>query len=380
MPGNHGGVWPIRLRMSGFGGSLEKLKSTLDVLMYTLGQLAAEYLGPLIEKVQKGVEWFLNLDQGTKDLIVRIAGIAAAVGPVLIIGGKLLSGLGSILMFVPKLVGGIGSLVSALGPWGIAIAAAIAIGILLYKNWDKIKEWAGKLAEAVRESWENMKQKISDTWDNLKEKTSAAMENIRSAIQTKWESIKTGISSKVEAIKTKVSSAFDAIKSKADSIWNSIKTGITQKIESARDAVSRAIDRMKGFFNFSWSLPHLALPHFSISGSFSFNPPSVPHLSVEWYRKAMEGGMILNRPTLFGMKNGSLLGAGEAGPEAVVGVHSLMEMIQRAVNSVQQTMTVNYGGVTINVYGAEGQDIAALADEIEDRINFGVVKKTASWA
>ncbi|MCR4882211.1 MAG: apolipoprotein A1/A4/E family protein, partial [Clostridiales bacterium] len=224
------------------------------------------------------------------------------------------------------------------------------------------------------------KTKVSEVWDHLKEKTSTIMENIRSTIQTKWDNIKTTVTSKVQEVRDKVSTAFENIKTKADTIWNNIKTGITQKIESARDAVHRAIERMKSFFNFSWSLPHIKLPHFSISGSFSLNPPSIPHFSVEWYKKAMEGGMILNRPTLFGMKNGSLLGAGEAGPEAVVGVSSLMEMIQRAVSSAQQVMTVNYGGVTVNVYGAEGQDIAALADEIEDRINFGVARKTAAFA
>ncbi|MBO5570846.1 MAG: phage tail tape measure protein [Clostridia bacterium] len=366
--------------MSGFGGSIEKLKSSIDVLMYTLGKLAAEYLAPVIEKIQAAAEKFMSLDNRTKDLIVRALGIAAAIGPILIVGGKLMQGIGSILTFVPKLVGGIGSLIGALGPWGLAIAAAIAIGILLYQNWDTIKEWAGRLAEAVRTAWENMKQKISEVWDNLKEKTSNAMVNIKETISNKWESIKTGVTNKVDAIRDKVSTTFENIKTKAENVWESIKTGITSKIEAARDAVRNAIDRMKSFFNFQWSLPHIALPHFSISGSFSLNPPSIPHFSVSWYKKAMDGGMILNNPTIFGMMNGQLLGGGEAGPEAVVGTQSLMDMIRRAVAAVETAMTINYGGVTINVYGAEGQSISELADEIEERINFGVAKKTAAWA
>ena len=366
--------------MSGFGGSIEKLKSSIDVLMYTLGKLAAEYLAPVIEKIQAAVDKFMSLDNRTKDLIVRALGIAAAVGPILIVGGKLMQGIGSILTFVPKLVGGIGSLIGALGPWGLAIAAAIAIGILLYQNWDTIKEWAGRLAEAVRVAWENMKQKISEVWDNLKEKTSATMANIKETISNKWESIKTGVANKVDSIRDKISTTFENIKTKAENVWESIKTGITSKIEAARDAVRNAIDRMKSFFNFQWSLPHIALPHFSISGSFSLNPPSIPHFSVSWYKKAMDGGMILNNPTIFGMMNGQLLGGGEAGPEAVVGTQSLMDMIRKAVAAVETAMTINYGGVTINVYGAEGQSISELADEIEERINFGVAKKTAAWA
>ena len=89
------------------------------------------------------------------------------------------------------------------------------------------------------------------------------------------------------------------------------------------------------------------MPHFSISGSFSLNPPSVPHFSVDWYRKAMNNGMILNSPTIFGASGNHLLGGGEAGPEAVVGVSSLMDMIQKAVSSTQTSDT---GDITIPVY------------------------------
>jgi hypothetical protein len=97
--------------------------------------------------------------------------------------------------------------------------------------------------------------------------------------------------------------------------------------------VQGVVNKLKSIFNFSWSLPHIKLPHFSISGSFSLNPPSIPHFSVEWYKKAMGGGMILNSPTIFGASGNHLLGGGEAGPQAVVGVSSLMDMIQSAVDS-----------------------------------------------
>ena len=94
----------------------------------------------------------------------------------------------------------------------------------------------------------------------------------------------------------------------------------------------------------------------------------------------MDGGMILDKPTIFGAKNGSLLGAGEAGSETVVGTRSLMEMIRRAVAGMSTSTNINYGGVTINVYGREGQDISALADEIEERINLGVARRNAAFA
>ena len=108
------------------------------------------------------------------------------------------------------------------------------------------------------------------------------------------------------------------------------------------------MNKLKSIFNFSWSLPHIKLPHFSISGSFSLNPPSIPHFSVQWYKKAMNNGMILNSPTIFGAAGNHLLGGGDAGPEAVVGVQSLMDMIQNAVSNTQ--LAADTGNITIPVY------------------------------
>ena len=113
-----------------------------------------------------------------------------------------------------------------------------------------------------------------------------------------------------------------------------------------RSFVSVVVDWLRGIFDFEWSLPHIKMPHFSISGSFSLNPPSVPDISVDWYKKAMNNGMILNSPTIFGASGNHLLGGGEAGPEAVVGVSSLMDMIQSAVGNMQ----TDAGDITIPVY------------------------------
>ena len=149
-------------------------------------------------------------------------------------------------------------------------------------------------------------------------------------------------------------------------------------MSNAKTAVSNAISTIKSKLNFSWSLPHLKLPHVTITGEFSLDPPSVPHFSVEWYKKEMENGMILNSPTIFGMKGNTLLAGGEAGSETVVGTQSLMEMIRNAVASMAGGTTINYGGVNINVYAKENQDIRALADEIEYRINNNVMRRKAA--
>ena len=103
-------------------------------------------------------------------------------------------------------------------------------------------------------------------------------------------------------------------------LWNGVK-----------NIVKGAIDKIKGIMNFKWQLPKLKLPHFSVTGKLSLSPPSMPKFSVKWYKTAMENGTILNSPTIFGMQGGKYLGGGDAGPEAVVGVDSLRNMIQSAV-------------------------------------------------
>ena len=159
---------------------------------------------------------------------------------------------------------------------------------------------------------------------------------------------------------------------------DSIKQAMTSPIESARELISNAIETIKNLFNFEWSFPHIKMPHFSWTWQSIGGLVSIPMISVDWYKKAMDNGMILNNPTIFGAMNGQLLGAGEAGSETVVGTQSLMDMIRQAVSGLAQGETnIHYGGVTVNVYSQPGQDISELADEIEERINLNVTRRAA---
>ena len=137
--------------------------------------------------------------------------------------------------------------------------------------------------------------------------------------------IKNTVTTVFNTVKSTVTSVFEGIKSTATSVWNGIKTAIVTPIEAARDKVKAAIDRIKGFFSgLKLELPHIKLPHFSISGSLSLSPPSVPKLSISWYK---EGG-IMTSPTIFGMNGSSLLAGGEAGAEAILPLQSFYQQLE----------------------------------------------------
>ena len=151
----------------------------------------------------------------------------------------------------------------------------------------------------------------------------------------------------------------------------SIKEKFTSIFDGAKNIVKGAIEKIKSFFNFTWSLPKLKLPHFSITGKFSLDPPSIPKFSVSWYAKAMNEPYILNSATIFGAANGRLLGGGERGSEVVVGTEKLMDMISGAVGGQN---------ITINVYGAEGQNVNDLAEVIAVKLEDMTRRKGAVYA
>ena len=180
---------------------------------------------------------------------------------------------------------------------------------------------------------------VSSVFNTIKSTTTTVWNAIKSAISTPINAAKYTVSSVVNTIKNTISNGFTAAKNTVSSIFDSIKNKISSVMNGAKSAVSNAIRNIKSKFNFSWSLPHLKLPHVSISGKFSLNPPSVPKFSIRWYKKAMNNPMILNGATIFGAQGGKLLGGGEAGSEVVSGADTLMKMIREAVASVFVNMT-----------------------------------------
>ena len=184
--------------------------------------------------------------------------------------------------------------------------------------------------------WNAIVSTITTQINAVKTVVTTVFNAVKSTATTIWNGIKTAISTVVDGIKSKVTSAFESvkntatnlfngIKSTATSVWNGIKTAIVTPIEAARDKIRSALDAVRGFFSgLKLELPHIKLPHFRVSGTLSISPPSVPHLSIDWYK---EDG-IMTKPTVFGMNGSALMAGGEAGSEAILPLSGFYKQLE----------------------------------------------------
>lgn len=227
---------------------------------------------------------------------------------------------------------------------------------IITSAWQKIKDTVTTVINAISSVistvMEAIKNVISIVWTAISTKVSTVVNAIKSVVttvfnaiksvaSTVWNGIKTAISSVVDGISSKVSSVFNSvkstvssvfngIKSTATSVWNGIKNAITTPIEAAKNKVKGVVDAIKGFFSgMKISLPHIKLPHFRVTGKLSISPPSVPHLSIDWYK---EGG-IMAKPTIFGMNGSSLMAGGEAGKEAILPLKGFYEQLENILSA-----------------------------------------------
>ncbi|KGJ52437.1 phage tail length tape measure protein [[Clostridium] innocuum] len=189
--------------------------------------------------------------------------------------------------------------------------------------------------------WNAIKTVVTTVVNAIKSVVTTVFNAIKSTATTVWNAIKTAVTTPVNAIKSTVTSVFNSvkstvsnifngIKSTATSVWNGIKTAITTPIEAAKNKVKSVVDAIKSFFSgMKISLPHIKLPHFKVTGKLSIAPPSVPHLSIDWYK---EGG-IMTSPTIFGMNGSSLMAGGEAGAEAILPLAGFYKQLETMISS-----------------------------------------------
>lgn len=240
----------------------------------------------------------------------------------------------------------------------------------------------GTIQNVMSSIWNAISSKVSSVVNAIKNTVTTVFNAIKSVASSVWNGIKSvictvvdGIKSKVStvfnAVKSTVSSVFNGIKSTATTVWNGIKTAITKPIEAAKNTIKGIVDKISGFFSgMKLELPKIKLPHFKISGKLSLSPPSVPHLSIDWYK---EGG-IMTKPTIFGMNGSSLMAGGEAGKEAILplrGFYNQLEQIlstRMNTSAMEKYLAVIAANSSKGIYLEDGTLVGHLLPAIDSKL------------
>lgn len=328
---------------------------------------AMEILRDVLTRLKEAWE---SLTPAQQEMIVKIALIAAAIGPLLVVIGGIISAVGTVISVLGMLLSPIGLVVAA-------IAGVIAIGVLLWKNWDTVKEKLEALKQKVLDEFNHIKQTVSEAVSNaiakfneLKAKVANIFNQVKTDISNKIQAAKNKVTSTVDAMKSGVTNKISAMKTAISNTFTSIKNTVTDKINAAKNAVKSAIDAVKGFLSGTLKFPHIEVPHFHISGGVipwgiggKGTPPSV---SVEWYAKAMNQPYLLDGATIFGAMGGKMLGGGERGKEVIMGY----DMFRNMGGDVNINMVVN---------AAPGMDTTELANIVSRKINKQVRELAHTW-
>lgn len=341
----------------------EQLGTTLENLLPTINSISS-LLSPIMEALSP------ILDIITQILEVLSPVIATLLEPIAELIGILLDPISQLVdALLPALVACVDAVSAVLGPVGDLLGTTIDLIMpLIDAILPLLTESISGLAEEIETG---LGSALTGFAQLMQGDFTGAVETWGDGIKDMWDLVSKFASKVGPVFKT----MFEKLKSYTSDWGTKLVDGFTDAFDSAKELVQNGLDAIKKFFdNLELKLPHINLPHFSLTGSFSLNPPSVPSLSVSWYAKAMENGMILDNPTIFGAMNGRLLGGGEAGAEVVAGLDSLMGMIQSAVNNAS---TTNYGGVTIVVNAAKGQSVNEIAEAVEQRLNSNYMRRVA---
>lgn len=419
--------------MSGFGGSIEKLKSSLDVLVTSLGSIIAEYLTPVIEKIQGVIDMFMAMDEETKKQIVTIAGIVAAIGPVLLVGGKIISGIGTIISAmgtVATFIGGtlIPAIAAISAPVLVVVAAVAALAagfVYLYKTNDDFRNKVNELVSGIKENFGQMIETIKPALDELFTTIKTivgelveAFKQFMKAAEPVFEFIATGIAGVINGVMQAATPIINAVNSIIKMVSSVVKGLFSLLTGDFKGFASNMKDALKSMLDAIKSLLEAKLAFFK--GIFETFGDGLG-------AKAMQWGIDMISNLIEGIKSmidrvgdaisdvadviasfihfsepdqGSLANFNSFMPDMMrqmaSGITKGIPMVENAMDNLTKTMVPTMGGinvsgaggtnnnisnaVSINVYGAQGQDVNALAEIIQDKINSAVYNRGAVFA
>lgn len=306
--------------------TLDELKANLSATAGALGADVAETLAPALEVLATQIEGVTaklrDLTPEQTAVLLAITGAVAVLAPAIIVIGQLITAIGAIASALAPVIAALGALAAAFGGPILAIGAAVAAFAVFLKYHEQIEAKTNEVAAAIGSKWESIKSSIAN-----------AVENIRSTVATKFEAVKKAITEPIEKAKTTVQNAINSIKS----------------------IISGA----------KFTFPHIKLPHFSISGRLSLDPPSIPHVSVQWYKRAYDNPVVFTSPTVLPTANGYKGFGDGSGAEIVMSLNRLRDMVG---GSVTNNIVVN---------AAPGMNVRELAEAVAERIEFQTQQQRA---
>ena len=250
-------------------GQLQILKSQLEELAISFGELLMPAIRTIVGWIQKFVDWLNSMDEGTRKVIVTIALVAAAIGPVLIIVGKVISAVGTIMTLVPKLAGVINAAkgvfaafnaVCAANPYVLIIAAIVALVaafIYLWNNCEEFRQFWIDLWEGIKEIaiavWEALKAFFKAAWEAIKTTATTVWNAIKDFFSGLWEGIKNIFTTVVNAISTFLTTAWNTIKNTVTTVWNAIKTFFTTIWNGIKSVVTTVVTAISTFLSTAWN-------------------------------------------------------------------------------------------------------------------------------
>lgn len=233
--------------------TLDKTKAQLSGAFGQLGATVAQNLAPLVTKLADGIGKITaklkDLTPEQTETILKITAAVAAIAPLTKGIGKVITTIGTVTKTIGKVTGAL----SLLNPTTLivvgAIAAVVAIGVTLYKNWDKVKDAASKLGTSLKNAWngikasvtgavDNIKSTVNESWDNIKKKVTDTANNIKTSVTTSWNGVKDASAKAWDAVKTTATDRINAIKKTFDDAGGGIKGAATVVVTSVKDTWS----------------------------------------------------------------------------------------------------------------------------------------------
>ena len=230
-------------------GQLTILKSQLEELAISFGELLMPAIRTIVGWIQKFVDWLNSMGEGTKRVVMTVALLAAALGPVLIVIGKVVSAIGTIMTIVPKIAGAINVVKGAFAALNVtmlanpitliiaAIAALVAAFIYLWNNCEGFRQFWINL-------WEGIKQAVTTAWNAITSFLSTAWESILGIAQTVWGAISGFFTTLWEGITGVFTAAWTSISGVMTTIWNTI----TSVWQSIYDTISPLLEAFRYLF------------------------------------------------------------------------------------------------------------------------------------